>query len=253
MPSVSFNASAPAKESASSTRTAIAKSTFCFLHSPANIEIHSCFRGCGPNRGRSNATLRGQRFTRRQHSRNGLDDSQNFLSVEMRMHRQRQSRVGQRLARGEITRSITQVSQRGLKMQRDRVVDSAFDLSLKQRVANGVALIATNDEQVVAGFGAFGFENRQRIQRREQFAISRRDYTAALVPFVQLFQLGAKKRGLDRIEARVVAANLVRVVRQAPVIAEARYAIGDFLVVGRDRAAIAPGAKIFAGVESEAS
>ena len=84
------------------------------------------------------------------------------------MHRQRQSRVRQRLARGEITRSIAELSQRGLKMQRDRIVDSAFDVGLKQRVANGVALTATNDEQVVAGFTAFGFQDRLRVQRREK-------------------------------------------------------------------------------------
>jgi len=138
-------------------------------------------------------------------------------------------------------------------MQWDRIVDSAFDFSLKQRVANGVALAAY---ELRTGGNRIRSLRAQEIgcasNGREQLAISRSDDAATLVPFVQLFQLGAEHRRLDRIEARVIAANFVRVVGQAPVIAEARHAMRDFLVVGRDRAAVAPSAKIFAGIEAEA-
>src|ERR1700691_1540974 len=171
----------------------------------------------------------------------------------MRMHRQRESRIRQCLAGREIAAAVTEVSQRGLKMKRDRIMDSALDLLLQQRVANGVAPGAPNDEQVVTGFGSFGFEHRLSVQWREQLAIGGGDYASALVPFRELFQFRAQDRGLDRIEPGVVAANLMRVVRQAAVIAEARYAMRNLVVIGRDRAAIAPCAEIFTGIKAEAS
>src|SRR5579862_4406375 len=160
--------------------SAIAKSTFCFLHSLANIAVCSRVGGCAPYGRGSIATLCRKRFIGlRQHTRHGLDSSQDFLSVEVGMHRQRQSRVRQRLAGGEITGSVAEVSERGLKMKRDRVVNSAFDFFLKQRVANGVAARAPNDEEVIAGLRIRGFEDRLSVQRREQLAISGGNDTAA--------------------------------------------------------------------------
>src|SRR5260370_6766845 len=127
-------ANAIAKAGASAPISAIAKRTFCFLHSPANIEIHSRVRGSRRNSRGSVATLRRQGFIRRrQHTGHGLNRSQDFLSVEMWMHRQRQSRIRQRLARREITGSIAEISQRRLEMQRGRVVGSAFNVGLEER------------------------------------------------------------------------------------------------------------------------
>src|SRR5258708_25200235 len=211
-------ANAIAKASASAQTWAIAKSTFCFLHSPANIQVHSSVGGRSRTDYRSVPTRR-QRFIRRsQRAGHALSRSQDFLSVDVRMHRQRQRRVRQRFACREITRPVTEICERGLKMQRDRVMDSAFDVGLQKRVPDGIASSAPNDEQVVAGFQSFGFEDRLSVHRREQLAISRRYYAAALVPFGELFQFRAQNRSLDRIETRVVAANLVGIVRQSSVI-----------------------------------
>jgi hypothetical protein len=58
-----------------------------------------------------------------------------------------------------------------------------------------------------------------RVQRRKQLAICSGNHAAAVVPFAGFFQLGAQHRGLDRIEPRVVTANLMRVVGQSAVIA----------------------------------
>src|SRR5580693_662163 len=153
--------------------SAIANRTFCFLHSLANITFCSRVGRCTPYGWGRIATLHRERFIRlRQHTGNSLDRSQDFLSVEMRMHRQRQRRISQRLARREITGPVAEISQRGLKMKRDRVVNSAFDFLLKQRVSNSVAARAANDEEVIAGLHVCRFEDRLSVERREQLAIS---------------------------------------------------------------------------------
>src|SRR5215469_10548520 len=186
-PSGSWSVSAAAKASKSAAMSAIAKRTFCFLHSPANIEItHSCV---GRSRiGRSCSTaLQAVRFAlRRQCSRQRLNRAQDFLSVEMRMHRQRQRGVRQRLAGRKLAGSIAQVRERRLQMQRHRIMNSALDLVLQKRVAQRVAPRAANDEEVKAGLEAVGLEDRVRVQRREQLAIRRGDHAAAFVPLPQL-------------------------------------------------------------------
>src|SRR5579862_3374103 len=157
--------------------SAIAKSTFCFLHSLANIAVCSRVGGCAPYGRGSIATLCRKGFVGlRQHTRHGLDSSQDFLSVEMRMHRQRQRRVRQRLAGRKLACSVAEVSECGLKMKRNRVVNAAFYFFLKQRVANGVAARAPNDEEVIAGLRVRGFEDRLSVQRREQLAIRGGNY-----------------------------------------------------------------------------
>ena len=69
-------------------------------------------------------------------------------------------------------RAIAQLGQRGLQMKRHRVMDSAFDFVPQQRVPDRFAPGAANHEQMVAGFRAFGFEDRPHVQRREQLAIA---------------------------------------------------------------------------------
>ena len=108
-PSGSCSASAPPKASASAMRSAIAKSTFLFfLHSSANIKSTHASEDAVPMAGE--ALTRSHGFIRRdrQYAHHGFDSSQNFLSVEMRMHRQRQRRVRERLAGRKITGSITE-------------------------------------------------------------------------------------------------------------------------------------------------
>ena len=63
-------------------------------------------------------------------------------------------------------------------MKRNRVVNSAFDFFLKERVANRVAARAANDEQVITRLASLGLEDRLSVQRREQLAIAGGDYAA---------------------------------------------------------------------------
>ena len=140
----------------------------------------------------------------------------------------------------------------GLQMKGKRIVDSAFYSGLQKRVPNGFAPCTANHEQVEARFRSLGF----RIGRTSSGAsISR--YVEAITRRRWFHSSSSSAwRAKRRPEScRAVSCNRKSRARNGnpAVIAQLRHAPRDFLVVGRDRSALAPCAKIFTGIKAEAS
>jgi hypothetical protein len=60
-------------------------------------------------------------------------------TAQMGMHRQRDDGVGESLAYRKISRLVSQRSARGLKVNRDRIVNTALDLAAQQFLSDKVA------------------------------------------------------------------------------------------------------------------
>ena len=74
--------------------------------------------------------------------------------------------------------------------------------------------------------------------------------TAAAVPFIEMSELDAQNRRLQWIEPAVATLNFIHIFYARAVIAQHADAVGDFWIIGRDRAAIAHRAKILAGIKT---
>src|SRR5215217_641257 len=61
---------------------------------------------------------------------NGVDNERKLLRREILMHRQGERRRGVPIRHGEAARRISQVAQTLLAIERDRIVDLAFDSAL---------------------------------------------------------------------------------------------------------------------------
>ena len=82
---------------------------------------------------------------------------------------------------------------------------------------------------------------------RQQLAVACGGSPALRIPFIQMPQLDAKKRGLDRIEAAVVPFEIVVVLLHLPVLAQHLDRARHLLIVGRHGARFAAGPRFFPG------
>ena len=73
------------------------------------------------------------------------------------------------------------------------------------------------------------------------------------IPRRQVLQFHVEDRSLHRIDAVVVADDVVHVLRLAPVVSELAKTLRQLRVARRDRAGIPERAEVLAGVEAEAS
>ena len=93
---------------------------------------------------------------------------------------------------------------------------------------------------------------RPRTRAREGFVIRCGVAAARRVPVVEVAQLHAQHRGLQRVEARVHAEFLVHVATARAVHAQAAQALGEFGVVGAQEAPFAGATEVLGRIEREA-
>ena len=105
-------------------------------------------------------------------------------------------------------------------MERQRIVNSAFDTGLDQGGANHVALGAADYEQVVTGFYALRFLEKLDSGELQLLPVVGRDLAPASIPLAEPFQLGQQDRRLQRVQARVVAIGAMSVMRHASMVAQ---------------------------------
>ncbi len=167
------------------------------------------------------------------------------------MHRERERGVCEPFRFGKIAALVSEVAARRLQMQWERVVDSATDILFEQRLPDRVALLGPDYEQMIDRLVPCGLGRQLHPASREALAVSFGEFAPPPVPLIELLQLRAQDRGLDRIEARVVADLFMRVMRDAPVIAQRRDARLQLVIIDRDRAAFAPSAQVLPRIEAE--
>src|SRR4029079_15072513 len=96
-----------------------------------------------------------------------------------------------------------------------------------------------------------GSGESQGLRTGESQAVRRRDLLALSIPLVEVAQLHGEQRRLDRVQARVGSATLVRVPRSLPVVPELSQATGQTIVIGRHKAPVARGTQVLRGIEAE--
>src|SRR5437016_573877 len=87
----------------------------------------------------------------------------------------------------------------------------------------------------------------------EQPVVERRVLGAALAPAIEVTQLHAQDRGLERVEPRVRADNRVVVLGSGAVLAQQPHALGELRVLAHHRPAVPGRAETLAREEREAS
>src|SRR5579862_9671826 len=161
------------------------------------------------------------------------------------MHRERKRGIRDPLGVRKVTALVSKVAACGLQMQRERIMNSASDIVFQQGLANRVALLGPNHEQMVDGLVALRLVGQRDPAACELFAVGLRELAALAIPRIELLELRAQHRGLNRIETRVVADLLMRIVRDATVIAQRDDPRLELVATDCDRTALTPPAEVF--------
>ena len=166
------------------------------------------------------------------------------------MHRQRQFLAAHASEFGDFAVAQLRVRPRGVFMNRGAVVDAGLDAEVAQRRGDRIPVLEPCGEQVI-DTRALGPLFEQGHAGLEQSPVVRRVRTPSLVPFVEVDQLNAEQRGLETVEALVVAElNVVALgpLTEVPQTPEPRR---EHVVVGADRSAVPKRPQVLARVERE--
>ena len=178
-----------------------------------------------------------------------VDDALLRLRGNPRPERQREVLRARLLGRGQRARFVAEEAQRRLEVERRRVVRRGGDARLGERRADRVALARAADEEVV---DVARLVLRQLHELAEpELGVARRRGAARLVPAGELRQEDAQERGLQLVEAGVVADEVEgRLVARA-VEGEELDAVGELLVVRRHEPSVAEAEEVLRGIEAE--
>ncbi len=178
-----------------------------------------------------------------------VDDALLRLGGDPGPERKREVLLARLLGRGQRAGLVAEEAQRRLEVERRRVVRRGSDSRLGERGANPVALARTADEEVVD-------VTRVILRKLHELAepelrVTGRRRAARLVPARELRQEDAQERGLQLVEAGVVADEVEgRLVARA-VEGEELNAVGELLVARRHQPAVAEAEEVLRGVEAE--
>ena len=137
-----------------------------------------------------------------------VDDSLLLLARDAAPERQAEVVARGLLGLGQVALGVAEVAQRRLQVQRRRVVRGARDAGLGQRSREPVALGRAHGVHVV---DVAGLVLRQlRDLAEAELGVERGRLAAQARPLVEVRQEDPQRRGLDRVEARVVADVLER-------------------------------------------
>ena len=145
-------------------------------------------------------------------------------------------------ARGKVALAVTEIAEARLEVQRERVVDFALDLAFRKVRAEGVARRRSHDELVPRVIRCVMRE--REIEARERVAIARGDSRARRVPAIEVRELHAEDRRLDRVEPHVPPDALVDVLLLRAVDAQRARLFRERRVVRDDEPAVAERAEV---------
>ena len=139
-------------------------------------------------------------------------------------------------------------------MNRDGIVDATANAPVRERLQHTVPLAHANGVEVIDVLRVAGFLGQDDLFHRVQkLRILRRAGAPGGVAAVQELELDAKDRALDAVHAAVPAHHRVVVFAGLAVVPEHADLRGQFRVIGGDRAGLAEGAEVLAGIEAEAA
>ena len=172
-----------------------------------------------------------------------------------------QIRSARRLAHGQAARPEPEVGVGLGEVNRRGVVNSRGHPARLQVLAQLVAKLAPNDEQVVDVIGlgerqvdefdrTLAFEGAGGGEPGSQLAA---EAATLLVPILQAPELASQDSRLQGVQPRRRPDDAVVVARTLAVGAQQPHALGELRDRGHHRAAVAPGAEVLRRVEAEAA
>jgi hypothetical protein len=144
---------------------------------------------------------------------------------------------------------VAEVAQRGLEVQRRQVVLGIADPGVAERGADAVPLRRAADEQVVDVARLVGRHVDELAET--ELAVAGGSLAPLRRPAVELGEEDAQRRGLELVEARVVADELERLLRLRAVEAQHPDPLSQVGVADRDEAAVAEPEEVLRRVEAE--
>ena len=159
--------------------------------------------------------------------------------------------MGGGFAHGEVALLVAEVSQAGLQVQGDRVVDLAADFLFGQVVAEFVAAGSADDVLMKDVSGArvgdgendsFLYSVGGEIGFAEELIVDECVFAALLIPLGQIAEFDLEDCGLDGVKARVPADLVVIVAAAHAVGAEDAGVVVDRRGSGGDEAGVSHGA-----------
>src|SRR5260370_9467800 len=91
------------------------------------------------------------------------------------------------------------------------------------------------------------------LHRRQQIVISLGGSLPAGVPLGKVSQFGCQNSRLDRIQAAVIAFDIVIILASLAVVAQHAHLAREYFVIGRDRTCLAARSQILSRVEAKSS
>ena len=139
-----------------------------------------------------------------------------------------------------------------LMVRRDRVMDGRVYAAVEQALLEGGAIRYTDHEEMPDMGVLAGADGREVHGRVLDLAtVAGGNLAATGVVGVDVFQLHAKQRGLQFVEAVVGALDEVLIFLVRAVVAQGADHVGQLLVLAVERAGVAEGTEVLARVEAE--
>src|SRR5215470_13283027 len=137
-------------------------------------------------------------------------------------------------------------------MQRDGVMKTRADIQFTEMPLNLIALLHTNNIQMVYSAAPFGFQwcfDAPHLFQQVIVVFSRP--SPVFVPFPEMRQLDAQNRGLQGVETAVISLNQVVIFLVLTVIPDHPNPLRKCFIIRCDSPTFAAGPKILAGIKTE--
>src|SRR3954451_6357716 len=178
------------------------------------------------------------------------DDLVDLVARERRRDGQREMGAGQLVGERQLD-ALGVRCHRLLAVDRRAVVAAGTDARRVEGLLEVGGAIVADHVEMPGGARAVGRDRQRRQLAEPGLRVPLADVAAVRRPALELGQLHAQDRGLQLVEARVVAHVLVGDLVPRAVEAQHAHAVGDLRVAGGDRAAVAERAEVLRRVEGE--
>src|SRR5436190_15783786 len=147
-------------------------------------------------------------------------NSLNLGLRDLRIHRQRQHAGRRRLAHGEAPRLVTQIGERLLQMNRDRIMNTVRGVRRIKGSLQCFPRFCLHDVKVIDVVGIRCLLRQYQRGTLQSCAIRGRGMSPCLVPLAEIAKLHAQDRSLQCVEPAVESFQDVLVFDALPVVAQ---------------------------------
>ena len=138
-------------------------------------------------------------------------------------------------------------------MQRNRIVDAGANRCLSEVCLQSPAILHAHHVEVIHTPcpGCFPRHNDGVFGFCEELVVAVRELAARLIPLSQAAQFHGEHSSLNRIEAPVIALDVVVIFLRLPVVSNHLHALRHSVVVSRDRPGFAACAEVLSRIKAE--